>query len=98
MNFIINTKILIFIHLFIVLLLFYTINSFGMHQIGGFDHSAMIETAWRLEQGFTPIRDFYCTFPFLFYFGLDLSYKLFGVKWSSIIIINSLFSILFFII
>lgn len=69
----------------------------GMRQIGGFDHSVLIDTPWRMLHGQTPCIDFPCTLPVGFYVGALYGFELFGPKWRSLVLINSLFSFIAFI-
>lgn len=68
------------------------IGYFGMKQFGGYDMSLMIDAGWRVYQGQIPYSDFVCTLPPSFYLGLKYAYSFFGVKWSSIIILDCISS------
>ena len=64
----------------------------GLSQVGAFDHSALIDTGWRLLNGQTPYKDFPCTLPPGFYLGTLYAFKLFGVYWQSLVIFEALFA------
>ena len=66
----------------------------GMRQFGGFDHSAMIEVAWRIYNGQLPYLDFPCPLPPGFYLGSSYAFKCFGVYWQSLVLICAIFSAL----
>ena len=70
---------------------------FGHRQFGGFDHSALIDTGWRLYSGQRPYQDFVLTTPPAFYLGAWLALSLWGVKWSAFVAVAALFSIVTFI-
>jgi hypothetical protein len=63
-----------------------------MHQIGGYDHSILIDFGWRLYQGQVPYADFPCTVPPAFALGAKFAFQWFGVSWRSIIVMTALFS------
>lgn len=67
---------------------------FGLKQFGGFDQSALIDTAWRLLLKQDPYHDFYLTTPVGFYLGAWLAFRFFGVKWSSFVLINIVYIII----
>jgi hypothetical protein len=69
----------------------------GFQQIGGFDHSLLVDVAWRQHIGQIPYKDFVCTYPVGFVLGCKLAFALFGPKWSSLILFNSLFSCVTFL-
>src|SRR5208283_5372101 len=64
----------------------------GMHQIGGYDHSILVDFGWRLYQGQIPYKDFPCTVPIAFPLGAKFAFQWFGVSWRSIIAMTALFS------
>lgn len=70
---------------------------FGLKQFGGFDQSVLVDTAWRLLIKQIPYKDFYLTTPVGFYLGAWLAFKLFGVKWSSFILINIVYIVFTYI-
>ncbi|HSI08254.1 MAG TPA: hypothetical protein VK985_06665 [Rariglobus sp.] len=69
----------------------------GMKQFAGFDHSALIDTPWRILNGQRPYLDFPSTLPVGFYLSAYYAFKLGGVAWSSLVGINSLFAGLTFL-
>lgn len=69
------------------------IRCFGMHQIGGFDHSVVVDLGWRLVNGQIPYVDFPCTVPVGFLIGAKFAFQWFGVTWSSIIDFTALFAL-----
>jgi hypothetical protein len=70
---------------------------FGHQQLGGFDHSFLIDTCWRLFNSQKPYHDFYLTTPVGFFLGGALAFKLWGVKWSALVIIAIAFSLITFL-
>lgn len=68
----------------------------GMRQFGGFDHSALIDTAWRIYQGQMPYHDFPCTVPPGFFLGAWLAFKFFGPHWFSFVLLDALYGVLTF--
>ncbi len=64
----------------------------GMRQFGGFDHSALIDPAWRIVCGQQPFRDFPCPLPPAFYLGAAWAFELFGVQWHSLVLATALFA------
>lgn len=64
----------------------------GMHQIGAYDHSVLVDVGWRLYQGQKPYIDFPCTLPVAFPLGVKFAFQWFGVSWRSIITMTALFS------
>jgi hypothetical protein len=79
------------------LAIFLLIQSFGMCQFGGFDHSVVIDVAWRLVQGQKPYVDFPCTLPPGFFLGAKYAFQWFGVKWQSLILMNGIFSLITYV-
>jgi hypothetical protein len=69
----------------------------GMHQIGGYDHSILVDFGWRLYQGQKPYQDFPCTVPVAFPLGVKFAFQWFGVSWLSIIEMTALFSMATFV-
>lgn len=67
---------------------------YGYHHFGGYDLSMLIDASWRAYIGQIPFVDFYFTVPPLFFIGGKLAFLLFGPKWSSILLFNTLFSLL----
>ncbi len=68
----------------------------GMRQFGGFDHSALIDLAWRLANGQHPYRDFPCPIPIGFVLGAGYAFQLFGVHWRSLVLVDALFAMVTF--
>jgi hypothetical protein len=73
--------------------LFMLILRFGMRQFGGFDHSVLVDVAWRLMQGQKPYVDFPCTLPPGFFLGAKYAFQIFGIKWRSLILVTAVFSL-----
>jgi len=69
------------------------IRRYGMHQIGGFDHSVLVDTAWRLYKGQIPYVDFPCTLPAAFILGAKFAFQWFGANWSAFVDITALFAL-----
>jgi hypothetical protein len=63
---------------------------FGNRQFGGFDHSIMISVGWRLVQGQIPYRDFTCTLPPGFFLPVEYAFRLFGIRWTSILLAEAI--------
>jgi len=68
----------------------------GMQQFGGFDHSALIDLAWRLANGQHPYRDFPCPAPIGFVLGAGYSFQLFGTQWRALVWIDAIFAMFTF--
>jgi hypothetical protein len=58
---------------------------FGHRQMGGFDHSALVDTAWRIANHQKPYLDFYLTTPVGFYLGAGLAFVVWGANWSALV-------------
>ncbi|MGC4073225.1 MAG: hypothetical protein QM760_12050 [Nibricoccus sp.] len=69
----------------------------GMRQFAGFDHSALIDPAWRMINGQQPYTDFPCPLPVGFYLSAFHAFQLGGVAWSSLVLLNSVFAALTFL-
>jgi len=82
---------------FVALLIGFAISQLGMVQFGGFDHSVLVDVAWRLVQGQKPHVDFPCTLPVGFIIGAKYAFQIFGVSWRALILFTALFSVLTFI-
>jgi len=65
---------------------------FGRRQLGGFDHSVLVDLSWRQVSGQRPYVDFPCTLPVGFLLGGKYAFQLFGVTWSSLVAFQALFS------
>ena len=65
---------------------------YGMCQIGGNDHSCLVDPGWRLINGQTAYVDFPCTQPVGFLLGAKFALQWFGVFWRSFIAMNALFA------
>jgi hypothetical protein len=72
------------------------IRRYGMHQIGGFDHSALVDAGWRLFNGQKAYVDFPCTLPVAFILGAKFAFQWFGVYWRSFVVITAVFSMVSF--
>ncbi len=77
--------------------LFAAIWYFGRMQMGGYDFSGLIDTGWRMFSGQVPYKDFFLTTPPGFYLGAWAAMELFGVKWSSFVLITGVFSVATFL-
>lgn len=65
---------------------------FGMRHFGGFDHSVVVDLAWRLYRGQRPFVDFTTTVPVGFMLGCGYAFSLFGTNWSAIVAFQALFA------
>jgi hypothetical protein len=63
---------------------------YGNRQFGGFDHSIVVAVGWRLFQGQVPYRDFVCTLPPGFFLGVKYAFQLFGIRWTSILLVTAI--------
>jgi hypothetical protein len=63
---------------------------FGNRQFGGFDHSILVGVGWRLFQGQVPYRDFVCPLSPGFFLGVKYAFQLFGVHWTSILLMAAI--------
>lgn len=70
---------------------------YGMYQVGGFDYSSLIETAWRLYKGQKAFVDFPLTTPIAYVLGSVWGFQWFGVHWHSIVDMLALFAPLTFL-
>jgi len=64
----------------------------GMTQFGGFDHSMVIDSGWRLFNGQHPFSNFPCTAPISFFLIPYYAFMIFGVYWYSLVIVFAIFS------
>jgi hypothetical protein len=69
---------------------------FGHRQMGGFDHSALVDTAWRLASHQKPYRDFYLTTPVGFYLGAGLAFAVWGANWSALVWVTIVYALVTF--
>ena len=81
---------------FLGISIFLSIWKFGMCQFGGFDHSVVVEVGWRLIQGQKVHVDFPCTLPVGFFLGAKYAFKMFGVRWESLIFMTAGFSLMLY--
>jgi len=58
---------------------------FGHRHIGGFDHSLVVDFAWRQHLGQEPYRDFPSTVPVGFLAGTRWMFDVGGVRWSAVV-------------
>ncbi|NBO53356.1 MAG: hypothetical protein EBU84_01925 [Actinobacteria bacterium] len=58
---------------------------FGMHQLGTYDVSSIVDLSWRYEQGQSPFQDFPLTLPPTFASTIRASWVLLGHDWSSLV-------------
>jgi hypothetical protein len=61
---------------------------FGRWEFAGFDVSPLIDAAWRVEQAQIPNVHFICTFPPSTYLPLEWAFRLFGIRWLSVLLIE----------
>jgi hypothetical protein len=80
------------------LVLFSAILSFGMHQFGGMDFSALMNAGWRYFLGQRPYVDFISVAPPIYLVGAGLVFKLFGPSWHSIVLATAILSPLLFLV
>lgn len=66
--------------------------AFGHRHLGGFDHSALIDVAWRVASGQRPGVDFPSTTPIGFVLAAGHAFQIFGVTWSALIGLQALFA------
>jgi hypothetical protein len=57
----------------------------GMSEFGGYDLSPVIDAAWRIDLGQIPNVSYICTLPPSLYLPTDWAFKLFGVRWVSLL-------------
>lgn len=69
---------------------------FGHRQFGGFDHSALVDTAWRIASQQKPYEDFYLTTPVGFYLGAGLAFSLWGATWTALVGMSIVFALVSF--
>jgi len=69
---------------------------YGMHQIGGFDHSVLVDSGWRLFNGQRAYVDFPCTLPVAFIVGAKFAFQWFGIYWRSFVVMAALFAMVSF--
>jgi len=69
---------------------------YGMHQIGGFDQSHLVDASWRLIQGQKAYVDFPYTMPISYFLGGKFAFQWFGAYWRSFVDIMALFAVLTF--
>jgi hypothetical protein len=75
----------------------YCIVTWGNHQFAAWDLSLMVDVGWRLIHGQAPYRDFVCTLPPGFMFGVEYAYRIFGVRWNAILFWNAIFASITFV-
>jgi hypothetical protein len=66
---------------------------YGMHQIGGYDQSNLVDSSWRLFKGQTAYVDFPYTMPVAYFLGGKFAFQWFGVHWRSFIDMIALFAV-----
>lgn len=59
---------------------------FGMHQIGTYDASSIVEFGWRLDLGQIPFRDFPFTLPPTFAAVVRMCWSVLGRGWGSFVL------------
>ena len=70
----------------------------GMKQLGGYDHSALIEAGWIQFSSLLPFKDYPCTIPPLLFIGDKFALHLFGLKWSAFVLLMACFAIASFLV
>lgn len=63
---------------------------FGLNQFPGYDASPMIDLAWRQLNGLHAHDDFFSPFPPTFGYPVRLAFQVFGIQWSSVILLNAI--------
>lgn len=58
---------------------------FGMHQLGTYDVSSIVDLGWRYELGQVPFRDFPLTLPPTFSAAVRVCWSLLGHNWASFV-------------
>lgn len=58
---------------------------FGMHQLGTYDVSSIVDLGWRYELGQVPFRDFPLTLPPTFSATVRICWSLLGHSWGSFV-------------
>lgn len=58
---------------------------FGMHQLGTYDVSSIVDLGWRYELGQVPFRDFPLTLPPAFSATVRICWSLLGHNWASFV-------------
>jgi hypothetical protein len=71
--------------------------TFGRRQIGGFDHSVVIDFAWRVASGQRVFTDFPSTVPIGFVAGSGLAFRLLGAKFASLVAFQALAAVVSFV-
>jgi hypothetical protein len=66
---------------------------YGMHQIGGYDQSNLVDSSWRLFKGQTAYVDFPYTMPVAYFLGGKFAFQWFGVYYRSFVDMIALFAI-----
>ena len=66
------------------------VHSTGMFQLGGADHSTLIDAGWRLLAGQELYRSFPGPLPPSFALGSEIAYRLGGVSWRSLVGLESI--------
>jgi hypothetical protein len=66
--------------------------TFGRWQLGGFDHSVLIDIGWRLVQGQRPYLDFPCTVPVYWMEAIGLAFRMLGPSWWSVLVLQAVFA------
>jgi hypothetical protein len=69
----------------------------GMRQLGGFDHSIVIDSGWKVVSGQRPVADFPSTSPIGFVLGAYYAFKVCGVSWAALVISFAFFSVALFL-
>ena len=63
-----------------------SVTRFGMHQLGTYDVSSIVDLGWRYELGQVPFRDFPLTLPPAFSATVRICWSLLGHNWGSFVV------------
>ena len=66
---------------------------YGMHQIGGYDQSNLVDSSWRLLKRQTAYVDFPFTLPVMYTLGGKFAFQWFGVYWRAFVEMMALFAV-----
>lgn len=93
-----NATIKFYFLVFILALInFAGISYFGMVQFGGYDGSILINHAWQSELNYEPYFDIVTGWPPILLIGARFAFKVWGVRWASLVYIAACFSFVTFI-
>lgn len=80
------------INILIGFLIIFSILWLGDIQFGGYDGSILINHAWQMILNYLPYEEIVTGWPPLHLIGSAIAFKLWGVKWHSLVMIAALFS------